>query len=246
MGLPKERSSRYVTVIYAIFIVLFAFTLTLFYISRCQKSSRLAKKDDAILKPGNSAENIQEAREQIDITEKPSIITIETPDSYNLSGEKSLNSLPPKKDSSDDEKVIGDRLKTPSAVATIPEDKPSPSQPALITFGQPVAIFFSAESPGLTKKALEKLEAIFEFLTNNPDAEIIIEGYGDSNKIDQNNKRLSQLRAEIVKNHLVRKGIAIKKIKAFWMSSENLATRNHAQEESNKTHRVEVKLKKNQ
>jgi general secretion pathway protein A len=103
-----------------------------------------------------------------------------------------------------------------------------------------VAIFFSADSTGLTKNALKKLEAITEFVLKHPDAEIIIEGYGDSNINSRNNKRLSQLRANIVKSYFVRKGIAIERIKAFWMGYP-LASKD-SQEDRIKTHQVEVKL----
>jgi outer membrane protein OmpA-like peptidoglycan-associated protein len=50
------------------------------------------------------------------------------------------------------------------------------------------------------------------------------------------------LRANIVKSYLVRKGIAIERIKAFWMGSENPAASKDSQEDRIKTHQVEVRL----
>jgi len=243
MDLPQKRSSRYVTTVYAIFIILFAFTVSLFYISRGQKSPHLTKQDDEILKPKGSAENIQKATEKIKITKEQSEIKIEASKSNNLTDDENFNTMLLKKDSSDGEKINSDSFKTPSGEAFSPNAKPNHAKPSLISTGQKVAIYFSAESTGLTNNALEKLEAITEFLFKYPGAEIIIEGYGDSNKNYRNNKRLSQLRANIVKSYLVRKGIAIERIKAFWMGSENPVASNDSQEDRNKSHRVEVKFK---
>jgi outer membrane protein OmpA-like peptidoglycan-associated protein len=238
----KERSSKYVTTVYAIFIILFAFTLALFYISRCQQSPRLATQDDDILKPKESAENIKKATEKIDITNEQSENKIEASKSNNLTDDENFNTILSKKDSSDGEKINSHSFKTPSGETFSPEAKPSHAEPALISAGQKVAIFFSADSTGLTKNALKKLEAITEFVLKHPDAEIIIEGYGDSNINSRNNKRLSQLRANIVKSYFVRKGIAIERIKAFWMGSENPLASKDSQEDRIKTHQVEVKL----
>ena len=148
-----------------------------------------------------------------------------------------------KKDSSDGEKINSDSFKTPSGEAFSPNAKPSHAPPSLISTRQKVAIYFSADSTGLTNNALEKLEAITEFLLKYPDAEIIIEGYGDSTINYRNNKILSQLRANIVRSHLVKKGTAIGRIKAFWMGSENPVVSNDSQEDRNKSHQVEVKFK---
>ncbi len=212
MDLPKKRSNRYVIGVYAIFIILFAFTVSLFYTSRCQKSPRLAKQDDNSLKPKGSVENIQKVREKIYITKEQSENKIEASTSNNVADDENFNTPRSKKDSSDGKKIN-------------------------------VVIYFSADSTGLTNNALEKLKAITEFLLKYPDAEIIIEGYGDSNKKYRHNKRLSQLRANIVKSYLVRNGTAITRIKAFWMGSENPAGGNDFQEDRNKTHQVEVKFK---
>jgi outer membrane protein OmpA-like peptidoglycan-associated protein len=245
MALPKERSRRYVTTIYAIFIILFAFTAVLFYTSRCQKSPpRVAKQDDDNLKPKPSAEIGQKTTDKTGITAEPSGRKIGSRKSYNLADDQKFNTLGPQEDDSNDEKKLDDRFKTSSDEAVSPKAQPTPTKPPQISLGQIVSIFFSTDSTGLTNDALEKLEAIAELLLKHPDAEIIIEGYGDSNIDDRNNQRLSQLRADIVKNYLVRRGIGDEKIKAFWVGSINPAASDDSQEDLNKTHQVEVKFKR--
>ena len=73
-----------------------------------------------------------------------------------------------------------------------------------------------------------------------PDAEIIIRGYGDTDKKYRHNMRLSQLRADIVKSYLIRHGTASARIKAFWIGSEKPTAENVPQEDRNKTHLVEI------
>jgi outer membrane protein OmpA-like peptidoglycan-associated protein len=76
-----------------------------------------------------------------------------------------------------------------------------------------------------------------------PDEELIIEGYGDSNQTDSHNKNLAKLRAHIVKGYFVKRGISDARINAYWMGSENPTGVDNFQEARKKTHRVEVKFK---
>ena len=72
MDLPRKRSNKYVTAVYAIFIILFAFTATLFYASRCQESGRLVQQDDDIRKSKAAAENPPVVTHKIYIAKEPS------------------------------------------------------------------------------------------------------------------------------------------------------------------------------
>ncbi len=120
MDLPKKRSNRYVIGVYAIFIILFAFTVSLFYTSRCQKSPRLAKQDGDILKPKGSVENIQKVTEKIYITKEQSENKIEASKSNNVADDENFNTPRSKKDSSDGKKITIDGFKTPSGEAFNP------------------------------------------------------------------------------------------------------------------------------
>ena len=65
MDLPKKRSNWYLAGIYAFFIVLLAFTLSLFYTSRRQKFPPQAKPDTTVLEPQDSSDNLQKIAKKI-------------------------------------------------------------------------------------------------------------------------------------------------------------------------------------
>ena len=241
MDLSKKRSSKYVAGIYAFFFILFAFTLSLFYVSRSQKSSPPAEPDAAILEPQDSSENLQKITKKILVDKEPSNDNLEASESK-IENE-GIGASPSKKKSLDDPKSNIDDLKRPAGETINPAAKPIRSQPALKHDGQKLVIFFSAESTGLTDKALLKLKKILLFLLKEPDEELIIVGYGDSNNTDSHNKNLSKLRAQIVKGYFVKRGISNARIEVYWMGSENPTGVDNLQEEGKKTHRVEVKFK---
>lgn len=245
MDLPKKNSNKYVKGVYAVFIIFFIYTLSSFYISRCHNSSRLAKQDDEILKPKRSADNIPKISEKSDISKEPWENKTKASKSNNIADDENIQTPLAKKETSEDKKVTVDGQKTPTIEASDPTADPIQPQPALTSVNQKVVIYFSAESTGLTNQALEKLKAITEFILKYPDMEIIIEGYGDSNENSRHNKSLSRLRANIVKSYLVKKGIAVARVKAFWMGSDNPTGGNDSQEDSNRAHQVEVKFKIN-
>jgi len=242
MDLPKKYSSRYVTIIYAMFIILFAFTVSLFYLSRCQKPSRLTNQDDSALSSKDSSENLKTEPDQILNGKDQSRYKIE-PLKSNNEADAALNVQPSEKVSSSEKNSTTDDLKTfpgetsiPSATSLRPESPPNSS-------GQKVAIYFSTDSTGLTDDALETLKKIHEFLLRHPDEELIIEGYGDSGENNQINDKLSQFRAEIVKSYLVKKGIPSSKIKVFWRGVEKPAGEDEPQEKEDKNHQVEIEFK---
>jgi len=243
MDMPKKRSSRYVTGVYVLFIILFVFTLSLFYTSRCQKSPRSAKQDAGILKPQDSSDNLQKVTKKLDINKGQSENKYEASNSDNEVNDENINAPLSKKDSSDEQKINIDGFKTPSGEAINPSANLIRSQTSLNSNKQKAVIYFSTESTGLTDKALDKLRTIYLFLLRYPNEELIIEGYGDSSKTNRHNKNLSKLRANIVKGYFVKRGISNSRIKIFWMGSENPAGINVSQEDKNKTHQVEVKSK---
>ena len=243
MDLPRKRSNKYVTAVYAIFIILFAFTATLFYASRCQESGRLVPQDDDIRKSRAAAENPQIVTNKIYITKEPSQNKTAAFKSNTGADDESFNVQPSKKESTAEKKTNIDDSKTASGKALSPSADPVPTQTAAISSGEKAEIYFAKDSTGLTNEALEQLNAIAEFLLKFPDAEIIVRGYGDSHKKYRHNTKLSQLRADVVKSYLIRHGTASARIKAFWIGSENPAAENEPQQDPNKTHLVEIKFK---
>ena len=257
MDLPQKRSNRTANLVNAVFIILLAITVSLFLISRCPHSPILKHQDNDNFKTKTSTENSKKVPDNKIITKEESndrVKTYEAKDSSedrvktyeakDSSKDKTNDTMISKNVSSDSESLKSDEDKSSSGAALSPDAQKKHVQRSILSAGQEVTILFSAESTGLTNNAVEKLEAITEFLLKNSGAEIIIEGYGDSNKTDQQNKRLSELRANIVKGYLVKHGIAGERIKTFWMGSVKPAAINDPHVDRVKTHLVEVKLRK--
>ena len=284
MDLPKKRSSRYVTGVYAVFIILFAFTVSLFYTSRCEQSPRISDLDRNKIKPKRTTEIVPKVTGKIDTAKEQLGKKNNVPHSKNIIDDETIIIPPPKKEAADQKKIVNNDLKTlaeedstmisktdkedlkiPSAEDSagsiegtidnlkIPSEENSdmdtkdtnkiPPKSGVLPANQKMIIYFSKDSTGLTSKARAKLKAIADFLLNNPDTGIIVEGYGDSDRSYRHNQKLSQVRAEIVMSYFVRKGIDIARIKAYWMGSENPADSQDSQKNRNKTHQVEIKYK---
>jgi outer membrane protein OmpA-like peptidoglycan-associated protein len=229
--------------IYASFIIIFAFTLSLFYTSRCQKSSRRTQQDADVPTQQNSSVSSQIVVKKLDINKGQSESKNEAADSDNEVNDENIKARQSKTDSSDRQKININGIKTPSAKADNPVSSPVTSQPSLSSDKQKLAIYFSTESTGLTDKALGKLKTIYLFLLRYPDEELIIEGYGDSNIPNRHNKNLSKLRANIVAGYFVKRGISNSRIKTFWLGSENPAGINASKAEKNNFNQVKLQFK---
>ncbi len=242
MDLPKKYSSRYVTVIYAVFIIFFAITLSLFYTSRFHKSSSPENQDTDIREEQDSSDTSPKVTKKIGIDKAPTSRDIESSESDDRVHDEPIKAPLSKKDVSDDSAVNTDSLKTPSGGSKDQIAGPIPSRPAISSAKQMTVIYFSDDSTGLSDRALNKLRTIFLSLLKHPEEEIIIEGYGDSSAISRHNQSLSQLRANIVKGYFVKRGISNSRIKVFWMGSENPAGDDSSKDIKDKTHQVEIKI----
>lgn len=242
MDLPKKRSSRYLTGIYASFIVLLAFIASLFYISRCQKPSDLDEQGAENIEQKEAAETTPIKPETTDSSERQVANKIEVSESGNETDNHNIKVSQSLKVSSG-ENIDVDGTEANLDKATKQKDNQIPIKPFSISSGQNVIIYFSDESTGLTDKALEKLKAIYLFILKYPDEEIIIKGYGDSSKADRYNKNLSKLRANIIKDYFVKRGISKSRLNAFWMGSGNETEDIDTKEDKNKNHQVEIKFK---
>jgi outer membrane protein OmpA-like peptidoglycan-associated protein len=242
MALPKKYSSRYVNVIYALFIILFAITLSLFYAQWFQKSSSLEKQDTAVLEEKASSDRPSKLANKIDIIEGQSSRKFESSDLDNLVHDENAEGPLSKKASPDNSKKEDKSVRTLLDNSTNPIAKSIHSPPAIKPDMQKAVIYFSADSTGLTEKALKKLRTILLSLLKHPEKKLIIIGYGDSSIIDRHNQKLSQLRAIIAESYFVKRGISTSRIGTYWMGSKNPAGSNMFSEDSNKTHQVEIKI----
>ena len=103
-------------------------------------------------------------------------------------------------------------------------------------------IFFAQNSNDLSKKAIEKLDQIFEILTKNPNTEIMLNGYSDSIGSASYNSMISEIRANAVKNYLIGKGIQPTRITAFGHGAQKFTASNKTAEGRQLNRRVEIEL----
>ena len=239
MDLPRKRSGKYVTGIYVFFIVLFAFTLSLFYFSRCQKSHPPPEQESAGISPDVSSERSPAVTKKIDIDNE------RLDDEINAVGPE--RKTEPKPAAVPKENIIpADALRNGAAVSVTPPDKTAESAadpirpPPQLKTG--AVIYFSDDSTGLTDAALEQLRRIFLMLLKDPHKSVTIEGYGDTGKTDRHNISLSKLRAKIVEGYFVKRDISESRINTFWMGSEKSGGAVHDPDGNAKTHRVEVRV----
>lgn len=73
-------------------------------------------------------------------------------------------------------------------------------------------VFYDTDSWELLESSLPELEQLLEFLNDNPTVVIEIGGHTDSDGSEEHNQRLSERRAQSVKEFLVKRGIAVKRL----------------------------------
>ena len=75
-------------------------------------------------------------------------------------------------------------------------------------------IYFEFDSAELTENSEEGINVILNFLNNNPNVNILLEGHTDDVGEEEYNMVLSERRAETVKNALIDRGVSAERIKA--------------------------------
>jgi general secretion pathway protein A len=103
-------------------------------------------------------------------------------------------------------------------------------------------VYFRSESTEPDSSLYETLSNIMDLLPLYPDVKIFIEGYTDSYGNYSYNKRISQLRANIVKSYFAAQGVDESQITAIGMGPENPVADNSTREGRSKNRRVEIRL----
>jgi outer membrane protein OmpA-like peptidoglycan-associated protein len=103
-------------------------------------------------------------------------------------------------------------------------------------------IFFHQDSNELSPKAIEKLDQIYEILTNNFNAKVAVNGYSDSSGAPSFNQMVSEVRAYSVKSYLMAKGIEPSRIEASGHGSQKTIASDENAEEGRLNRRVEIEL----
>jgi outer membrane protein OmpA-like peptidoglycan-associated protein len=106
--------------------------------------------------------------------------------------------------------VVVERLVRDTVVVTQLVEKPVVGRPMILP-----GLFFEFNKATLLPEAEALLEQIAQWLQQNPTVRVEVRGHTDSVGTDEQNFRLSQLRAEAVRDFLVSRGIAPERITAI-------------------------------
>jgi len=133
---------------------------------------------------------------------------------------------------------------TEENLAEAPQAEPVPAAtPSYQIFpDSPDVIFFDNDSNDLSDTAIEKLDRIFEILTEKPQATLMLNGYSDSYGAASYNQMVSEIRANTVKSHLVGKGIDPARIMTLGHGAQKFIASNKTREGRRMNRRVEIQI----
>lgn len=103
---------------------------------------------------------------------------------------------------------------------------------------------FNIGKAEIKKESLPYLDKLADTLIKAKNWTLDIEGHTDNVGTDKYNMKLSQNRADAVKNYLVSKGVLIETITAKGFGEQKPLTDNNSQINKEKNRRVEFKIKK--
>jgi len=106
-------------------------------------------------------------------------------------------------------------------------------------------IYFATARSKIRRRSYPVLSQVHAVMTSNPKIKIRIEGHTDSRGGRRYNRRLSQRRANAVKRHLVKKGIAANRLTARGFGPDRPIASNRTRKGRSKNRRVEFHIVKN-
>ncbi|NNK85412.1 MAG: OmpA family protein [Desulfobacterales bacterium] len=106
-----------------------------------------------------------------------------------------------------------------------------------------IMIYYKYNSLDLSEQSNETLKLVFGIISKYPDSNIIVNGYTDTSGNFWHNKKLSQSRANVIKNYFTDRGISPTRIKAQGMGSQNPVGDNRTKEGRRQNRRAEIEIK---
>jgi OOP family OmpA-OmpF porin len=104
-------------------------------------------------------------------------------------------------------------------------------------------ILFDFDKTAIKPDGAKILDRLVEFLNQNPDKKVELEGHTDWIGTEKYNQGLSERRAASVKNYLVKKGINLNRIATRGFGETKPIADNKTRDGRAKTRRVEVKVR---
>ena len=107
---------------------------------------------------------------------------------------------------------------------------------------QSFIIYFQENSNSLSENSLKELVQLTASIKSLPNSAIIIKGYTDSTGNYWYNKKLSKIRADIVKDQFIKNGINAARIKTLGLGPESPLESNETETGRKLNRRVEIKI----
>jgi len=104
-------------------------------------------------------------------------------------------------------------------------------------------VIFETDSANLRDTARERLLAVADALRSEPNQMAVVEGHTDSRGSDEYNQRLSQRRAEAVRDYLIGEGVPAARMQAVGRGEESPVSSNDSAEGRAGNRRVEIHLR---
>ena len=105
-------------------------------------------------------------------------------------------------------------------------------------------VFFQQSKAVILEKSFAELDRLASILFENPTLEIRVEGHTDNNGREQDLVRLSEERAQAIKDFLVQKGVSAYRVSVFGQGSKKPLNDNSTDELRAQNRRVEVLITK--
>lgn len=101
-------------------------------------------------------------------------------------------------------------------------------------------VLFDTNQAELKRGAESSIDRLAEFLRENPDRRLLIEGHTDARGSDELNRRLSEQRANAVTESIVQRGIPSERLRAVGLGEEFPVASNDTQAGMQQNRRVEI------
>ncbi|WP_222909034.1 OmpA family protein [Pseudomonas sp. DNDY-54] len=112
----------------------------------------------------------------------------------------------------------------------------------LVTFGD---VLFDLDKAELKPAGMRDVQKLADFLNENPERKVMVEGYTDSTGSDSYNLQLSERRAEAVRRALTRAGVDAQRIQTVGYGEEYPVASNNSPSSRAMNRRVEVTISNN-
>ncbi|AWT09614.1 OmpA family protein [Stutzerimonas frequens] len=109
----------------------------------------------------------------------------------------------------------------------------------LVTFGD---VLFDLDKAELKPAGMRGIQKLAEFLNENPERKVVVEGYTDSTGSDSYNQQLSERRAQSVRRALIHAGVDPQRIQAVGYGEQYPVASNDSPSSRAMNRRVEVTI----